>query len=352
MNVNTYDTYISTMNTNIEISPKSLLPLLSVVIPAFNRSQLLLKTLLSFAEQTLSRELFEIIVVDDGSSENLKVIVDEASSITSISIRYFYQTNQGPGAARNRGAQEAYGSFIALIDSDVIPSKDWLRNGLNEFKSSPHSVAAIEGKTIVPDKEKITPFTHQTENLKGGRFPTCNLFIRKSLCNFHPQYTSNFREDSDLAFWLLSHGHQIPFKENLIVYHPVLSGTWKTPYKLALRYEFDCLLKKRFPSLYRNTLDVHSIGVIKIPNVKKKVCFLFIVFSLLSALYPSPATVFLMIILLAMVYFIHLRSTSIKACSPKDLFLSLFLIPTIPFVLYFALIKGQCRFTRTQVVAK
>ncbi len=87
--------------------------LFSVVIPTFNRESLIRQTLESVAGQL--GQGFEVIVVDDGSSDGTCQIVEEFRS-----VRLIRQQNAGPGAARNRGVREATGTYIAFLDSDDL----------------------------------------------------------------------------------------------------------------------------------------------------------------------------------------------------------------------------------------
>lgn len=101
-------------------------PLISVVIPTYNRAHLVLDSLNSVYQQ-LHRPL-ELIVVDDGSTDNTAVVVrDWANAIAdkSFSVRYIHQQNKGGNSARNRGIEEASGTFVAFLDSDDLwhPSK-------------------------------------------------------------------------------------------------------------------------------------------------------------------------------------------------------------------------------------
>ncbi|TFV58187.1 glycosyltransferase family 2 protein [Mycobacterium sp. PS03-16] len=93
------------------------LPLFSVVIPCFNRSAEVKDTLESVRAQTFHG--FECIVVDDGSRDapELRATVE---SLDDARFRYFYQTNQGGGAARNTGITLARGRYIAFLDSDDV----------------------------------------------------------------------------------------------------------------------------------------------------------------------------------------------------------------------------------------
>jgi glycosyltransferase involved in cell wall biosynthesis len=95
---------------------------ISVVVPTYNRSRIVLAGIESVLAQT--HPAFEIIVVDDGSSdgtrEMLQRFIDQRSGYGNAApqIRYFYQSNQGQSAARNKGIAEARGEWIAFMDSD------------------------------------------------------------------------------------------------------------------------------------------------------------------------------------------------------------------------------------------
>src|SRR5215472_13795712 len=88
-------------------------PKVSVIIPTYNRADKVRKGIDSALAQTLSE--LEVIVVDDGSEDGTGMILSE---IYGKRIRYYFQSNQGVSAARNRGIQEARGEWIAFLDSD------------------------------------------------------------------------------------------------------------------------------------------------------------------------------------------------------------------------------------------
>lgn len=94
-------------------------PLVSVIIPAFNRAECIGNTIESIANQDY-RPL-DIIVIDDGSTDNTKNVVQKFCKITKdLSVRYYYQENGGVSSARNRGIGLAKGEFISFCDSDDI----------------------------------------------------------------------------------------------------------------------------------------------------------------------------------------------------------------------------------------
>jgi glycosyltransferase involved in cell wall biosynthesis len=102
--------------------------MISVIIPTFNRAEFLKEAIQSVLGQDyflgLDKErLFEIIVVDDGSTDKTGEVVHSFDS----EIRYVYQENRGVSAARNAGLQHARGSFIAFLDSDDLWKREKIR---------------------------------------------------------------------------------------------------------------------------------------------------------------------------------------------------------------------------------
>ncbi|PIQ84097.1 MAG: hypothetical protein COV75_04030 [Candidatus Omnitrophica bacterium CG11_big_fil_rev_8_21_14_0_20_63_9] len=95
-------------------------PLVSVIIPTFNRAAMLREALESALRQTVKN--IEVIVIDDGSTDDTFQVAQAAGD----KVRYFLQPNQGVAAARNRGIREARGRYVAFLDSDDL----WLPNKL------------------------------------------------------------------------------------------------------------------------------------------------------------------------------------------------------------------------------
>lgn len=88
----------------------------SVVIPSYNCVKYLPSAIDSVLEQTYKD--FEIVVIDDGSTDNTREVVEKYTRKYSEKVKYFYQSNKGPGSTRNRGIREAKGNYIAFLDSD------------------------------------------------------------------------------------------------------------------------------------------------------------------------------------------------------------------------------------------
>ena len=91
-------------------------PLVSIIIPTYNREKFLLYALESVKAQTYKN--WELIVIDDGSTDNTENICRNFAKSIDQPFKYFYQENQGVASARNYGLKVAKGDFIAFLDSD------------------------------------------------------------------------------------------------------------------------------------------------------------------------------------------------------------------------------------------
>jgi len=88
----------------------------SIVIPTYNAESTIIKCIESCINQ--SYENFEIIIVDDGSSDNTKSVIAEFFKDKNINYKYIYQENCGPSSARNKGVKNSIGEYVAFLDSD------------------------------------------------------------------------------------------------------------------------------------------------------------------------------------------------------------------------------------------
>src|SRR5215831_17735767 len=94
-------------------------PRLTIVVPSYNRLASLERLLSSLERQTVPHDEFEVVVVDDGSTDGTFDALQRRQ--TSITLRVCQQANAGPAAARNRGVREARAELILFLDDDVVP---------------------------------------------------------------------------------------------------------------------------------------------------------------------------------------------------------------------------------------
>lgn len=161
-------------------------PLVSVVIPCYNSEEWLEDTLDSVYNQTYNH--LEVIVIDDGSTDNTKEIVKKYSD----KIKYIYQENSGPSVARNTGINNSKGEYIAFLDADDMWEEDKLIKQIEFMKNnSSYGVVVTDLKVVNESNEYL--YTHKNiwpENKKeiiekifmgGIGMSTPTIMARKNL---------------------------------------------------------------------------------------------------------------------------------------------------------------------------
>jgi glycosyltransferase involved in cell wall biosynthesis len=124
------------------------MPVISIVIPTFNNASLLAETFDGVKQQSFKN--FEIIVVDDGSTDDTAHIVKSYDP----DIRYICQANRGPAAARNKGVSVASGEYIAFCDHDDIWNERHLEMLLHCFSSHPQTALAFDNAEYFGEVER------------------------------------------------------------------------------------------------------------------------------------------------------------------------------------------------------
>ena len=163
---------------------------LSVVIPTFNRQELLSACLGGLARQTATD--FEVIVVDDGSKDGTREFLEQfADGHPDIDLRAHYnEANLGANNSRNAGARLASGDIVAFLDSDAVPEPDWVERLVEAFADE--RVAAVTGGIEEPVPANVWELAYKgTHRIgeRGGiaaRLAIGNMGIRRHLMLTHP----------------------------------------------------------------------------------------------------------------------------------------------------------------------
>ncbi|MCB0082517.1 MAG: glycosyltransferase family 2 protein, partial [Caldilineaceae bacterium] len=99
----------------------------SVIVPVYNGMATIVQCLTALSQQTLSPTQYEVIVVDDGSTDATDTtVLDWCKANPTLRCKLIRQTNQGPAAARNRGAQISQGELLLFTDADCRPVANWI----------------------------------------------------------------------------------------------------------------------------------------------------------------------------------------------------------------------------------
>lgn len=127
---------------------------ISVVIPTRNRAAYLEKFFLSLEKQTLSMEKYEVILVDNGSTDETKYVCGKWSD-KIINFRYIYDSHPGLHVGRNIGYQQSSAEIIVFADDDIIATETWLEAIVDGFERYPDAV--LIGGSDIPQFEKSPP---------------------------------------------------------------------------------------------------------------------------------------------------------------------------------------------------
>ncbi|NEP11873.1 MAG: glycosyltransferase [Symploca sp. SIO2C1] len=199
-------------------------PIISVVIPTYQRNDLLEKCLdcLAPGVQTLPADQYEVIVTDNGSETTAEEMIRERYPW----VKWVASPRKGPAANRNNGAQYAQGEWLAFTDDDCLPEPNWLGAFLEATKEG---VLALEG-AIHPLGNPNQDMAECPVNLTGGCFWSASIAVARSLFEtvggFDPNYPYAAFEDMDLKL-RLSPLTKILFVPEARVFHPVRMITLK-----------------------------------------------------------------------------------------------------------------------------
>jgi cellulose synthase/poly-beta-1,6-N-acetylglucosamine synthase-like glycosyltransferase len=274
------DSYpISEMSGEASIEPGSA----SIVIPTFNGASRIGNCLDSLVKQVDGRNI-EILVVDDGSTDNTANVIRRYPSVRLIS-----QANAGPASARNRGALEARGEILLFTDDDCVPMLNWLAAMRGPFQDP--DVVGAKGVYRTPQKSLTARFV-QIEYEDKYR-----LMAGLSNIDFIDTYSAAFRrdrflemtgydtsfpvacaEDIELSYRMSARGWKMKFVPAAIVYHThpdTLLRYLKKKYKFAF---WRMLAVRKNPS--KGVKDSHTPQTMKLQLLFAPTLLLAIAFDL------------------------------------------------------------------------
>jgi cellulose synthase/poly-beta-1,6-N-acetylglucosamine synthase-like glycosyltransferase len=210
------------------------LPKVSVVVPTYNAQG----TIGPLIESLLHLDYpgYEIVIVNDGSKDNTREIVER------YPVRLINQGNRGASAARGTGLRAATGDIVAYVDSDVAVTPDWLRALVEPF--SDPTVGATTGRTVFLRDEKCTSWMRSMdiERRNAGRHTFTRLAngpnsaFRRSLLLEVGGFDATWyhAEDTEVSYRIWQRGYRIRYVPGAIVHH-VPEGNWRTFYRKRYR---------------------------------------------------------------------------------------------------------------------
>ena len=242
----------------------------SVIIPAYNAERTLSSCLEALVDQSLPKQDYDVIVVDDGST-------DSTSEITKrFNVKYIFQTNQGPAAARNKGAREAVGDIILFTDADCIANHNWIREMAGAFRDT--DVVGVKGAYKTGQKELASRFAQaefedRYDLLKKSTsidmIDTYSAAFRRDVFlkmgGFDESFPVANNEDTDLSYRLAADGYKLVFNPGAFVYH-THPDTLRKYLKLKFRRGYwRMVVYRRYPD--KAVKDSYTPTVIKIQAI-------------------------------------------------------------------------------------
>jgi GT2 family glycosyltransferase len=205
----------------------------SIIIPVHNEAQTLGDCLASLVRQADHLPDVEIIVVDDGSTDSTPDLVRRFPA-----VRLFRQNQQGPAAARNRGAREAKGEIILFTDGDCIPLDNWLEEMLTPFQQVPDLIG-VKGAYVTRQRALTARFVQIEYEDKYDKLAkwqyidfidTYSAAYRRetflAVGGFDQEFPVACAEDVELSYRLANLGGKMIFNPGARVIHRHPASLW------------------------------------------------------------------------------------------------------------------------------
>ena len=202
----------------------------SVVIPVYNNSVGMKKLLVSLATQDFPKDQYEVIVVDNNSTDNTLDLLIKYTEYSPHFFKYMIEDKiKSSYAARNKGIKIAKGDVLAFTDSDCIPAVTWLSQGYNKLIQSKASMVAGKIEFIfMNSKPNIWEYYDAAGKLNqksyvenAGFGATANLFVRKRMFDKYGLFLDELKSGGDYEFGqrLTKSGEKLIYNQQALVRH-------------------------------------------------------------------------------------------------------------------------------------
>ncbi|MBN1552489.1 glycosyltransferase, partial [bacterium] len=273
-------------------------PYVSVIVPAFNAGSTLKECLQSLHTQTYPHEHYEVIVVDDGSTDQTPVIAQSESRTV-----FLQQTHEGPATARNLGSLHARGNILIFTDADCTASETFIEEMVKPF-NDPH-IVGVKGAYRSLQKgcwARFAQIEFEERYAKLVKAESIDFvdshaaaFRKDTFCEvggFDPHFPVANNEDVDLSYKIARLGYRMVFNPNAIVFHHHPDNALRYLRTKFLRAYWRMLVYRRFPEKILS--DTYTPQTLKI-----QIAFTALIFLNLFLGLFKPAALYGLIYLIA-----------------------------------------------------
>jgi len=257
------------------------LTMISIIIPTFNRPDVLATCLESLRRLRFPADQLEVVVVDDGGEADLDPAIQRVQAM--IDVRLVKQRNTGPAGARNAGVAVARGEFIAFTDDDCIPDVDWLAVLVDRLKQNPmrmfggRTVNELENNIYSAASQSLIDYLYVYYNADRERarfFTSNNVAMPRTLFDSVGGFDAGFNaaggEDREFCDRWRFYGHEMEYVPEARVFHlhKLSLGTfWKQHFNYgigAFRFRKCKSLRDHKPPVFE-PLSFY-IGLVRYPS--------------------------------------------------------------------------------------
>lgn len=234
-------------NKYVRATPKIVSCIISIIICTYNRSSLLADSIKAIAQQDFTVDQYEIIVVDNNSTDNTRAVAEALINTSPVRIRYILEKKQGLSFARNTGIENAAGEIVAFVDDDIDAERNWLKAIVSAFNDPKVACAGGPIRPVWPiPGEKPAWLTNSWVSYltvsefesakKTGEFVWpdtpwgANISFRKNVFDTVGVFPTNLgrignsllsNEEVNIGKKIVSAGFRIAFAPDAVIHHKI-----------------------------------------------------------------------------------------------------------------------------------
>jgi len=252
----------------------------SVVFATYNRKEMLKECLDSLCNQTYPKDKYEIIVVNDGSTDGTEEVLREYEEKAPCKFRWFTQKNQGVAAALNHGIKKAIGEIICFTGDDCIADEKWIKELVKALDDE--KIGGVGGRIEAYNPETLVEkyggkIVNQEANINVFVLTGSSLF-RKNVIEKIGGFDENLRrcEDIDFGIRIKLEGYELKYAPKAIVYHRhrcTFRGLIKQHYEYGIGM---AMLNKKYINAFHLRYHIPVLTFRIIRSIASIGCLLFI----------------------------------------------------------------------------